>query len=62
MCSSWASARSSPTSLRGTPAAAAILVGISLLICVAGLLWAVFDPYRRALHDRIAGTIVVQGV
>lgn len=48
--------------LRGTPAAAAFLVGLSLLICVAGLLWAVFDPYRRALHDRIAGTIVVQGV
>ncbi len=48
--------------LRGTPAAAGVLVGISLLVCVAGLLWAVFDPYRRALHDRIAGTIVVQGV
>ena len=48
--------------LRGTPAAAGALVGVSLLICVAGLLWAVFDPYRRALHDRIAGTIVVQGV
>ena len=48
--------------LRGTPAAAGLLVGLSLLFCVAGLLWAVFDPYRRALHDRIAGTIVVQGV
>lgn len=48
--------------LRGTPAAAGAFVGVSFLICVAGLLWAVFDPYRRALHDRIAGTIVVQGV
>lgn len=48
--------------LRGTPIAAGLLVGLSLLACVAGLLWAVFDPYRRALHDRIAGTIVVQGV
>lgn len=48
--------------LRGTPVAAAAFVGLSLLLCVAGLLWAVFDPYRRALHDRIAGTIVVQGV
>ncbi len=48
--------------LRGTPVAAGLLVGLSLLICVAGLLWAVFDPYRRALHDRIAGTIVVEAV
>ncbi len=48
--------------LRGVPAAAAVFVALSLLACVAGLLWAVFDPYRRTLHDRIAGTIVVQGV
>ncbi|HCV00915.1 MAG: hypothetical protein CL897_04640 [Dehalococcoidia bacterium] len=48
--------------LRSTPAAAGAFVGLSLLVCVAGFLWAVFDPYRRALHDRIAGTIVVQGV
>ena len=48
--------------LRATPAVAGLLVGLSLLACVAGLLWAVLDPYRRALHDRIAGTIVVQGV
>ena len=48
--------------LRGTPVAAGVFVGLSLLVCVAGFLWAVFDPYRRALHDRIAGTIVVQGV
>ena len=48
--------------LRSAPAAAAVFVALSLLACVAGLLWAVFDPYRRALHDRIAGTIVVQGL
>ena len=46
--------------LRGTPAAAAIFLGISVLVSAAGVLWAAVDPYRRTLHDRLAGTIVVQ--
>jgi uncharacterized RDD family membrane protein YckC len=28
----------------------------SLLLCGAGLLWAVFDPDRQFVHDRLAGT------
>lgn len=32
------------------------LVGLLL----PGLLWCLFDPRRRALHDRVAGTHVVQ--
>ncbi len=31
------------------------LVGLFL----PGLLWCLFDPQRRALHDRVAGTVVV---
>ncbi len=46
--------------LRDTPAAVALLLALSLLACVAGLLWAVVDRHHRALHDRLAGTIVVQ--
>ncbi len=45
--------------LRGTPAVAALTLGLGLLGCVAGLLWAVADAERRALHDRLADTIVV---
>ncbi len=46
--------------LRGTPAAAALFLGLSFLVSAAGILWAAVDPYRRTLHDRLAGTIVVQ--
>lgn len=31
----------------------------SLLLFGAGLVWALFDPERRFLHDRIAGTRIV---
>ena len=41
-------------------AQAAGAIGIATFLAVAGLLWAVFDSRRRALHDRIAGTIVVR--
>lgn len=41
-------------------AAAAASVGAGLALCVVGLLWSAFDGHRRALHDRIAGTIVVR--
>jgi uncharacterized RDD family membrane protein YckC len=41
-----------------TPKAAAA-IGVALLLVLAGIFWAIFDRHRRALHDRIAGTIVV---
>ena len=31
----------------------------SLLLCGSGYLWVVFDPERRFLHDRLAGTRIV---
>ncbi|MDP2792942.1 MAG: RDD family protein [Sulfurisoma sp.] len=31
----------------------------SLLLCGAGLLWALFDRDRQFLHDRLAGTRIV---
>ena len=46
--------------LRGTPAVAALMPALALLGCAAGLLWAVADGERRALHDRLADTIVVR--
>jgi uncharacterized RDD family membrane protein YckC len=42
-----------------TPAAAAALAA-GLLVALAGLLWSAFDRHRRALHDFLAGTIVVR--
>ena len=42
-----------------TPQAAGA-VGGAILLILAGLVWAAFDSRRRALHDRIAGTIVVR--
>ena len=47
-------------SFRGTPAVAALMAALGLLGCAAGLLWAVADGERRALHDRLADTIVVR--
>jgi uncharacterized RDD family membrane protein YckC len=38
----------------------ALFITGSLLIALAGVLWAAFDSEHRALHDRIAGTIVVR--
>lgn len=38
----------------------ALFVGGSLVITLAGVLWAAFDSEHRALHDRIAGTVVVR--
>ena len=37
------------------------LVWISLLALGAGFLWAWFDRDRQFLHDRVAGTRIVQG-
>ena len=34
--------------------------GLSLAPCGLGFLWAVFDPRKRAWHDRRAGTLVVR--
>jgi len=31
----------------------------SILLCGAGILWALFDKDRQFLHDRIAGTRIV---
>ena len=45
---------------RDDSAYAAGSVGIALFIIVMGVLWAAFDPRRRTLHDRVAGTIVVR--
>lgn len=42
-----------------TPLAAAA-VGGAFLLAAFGFIWAAFDPRRRTLHDRIAGTIVVR--
>lgn len=36
------------------------IIAITLLAILAGFFWAAFDPHRRALHDRIAATIVVR--
>lgn len=46
--------------LRDTPGAVAGAVGVAALLVVSGLLIAAFDPRRRALHDWMAGTIVVR--
>jgi uncharacterized RDD family membrane protein YckC len=36
-----------------------LLAWPSLACCGAGIVWAVFDPDRQFLHDRLAGTRVV---
>lgn len=46
--------------VRESFAAVAASIGAGLALCVIGLLWSAFDGHRRALHDRIAGTIVVR--
>jgi uncharacterized RDD family membrane protein YckC len=45
---------------RHEPLLVAAIIAASLLLVLAGLLSAVFDAQRRAVHDRIAGTIVVR--
>ncbi len=47
-------------SVRDTTWQAGLAVGLSCLFAAAGFLIAVFDPRRRTLHDRIAGTVVVR--
>jgi uncharacterized RDD family membrane protein YckC len=32
----------------------------SVLLCGAGLIWALFDRERQFLHDRLAGTRVIR--
>ncbi len=46
--------------LRDSTGAAAAAVGGAFLVATLGFIWAAFDRHRRALHDRIAGTIVVR--
>lgn len=47
-------------SLRDDTTMAAIAVGSACLLAASGFLIAAFDPHRRTLHDRLAGTIVVR--
>ena len=46
--------------LRDSTGAAAAAVGVAFLLAALGFIWAAFDRHRRALHDRIAGTVVVR--
>jgi uncharacterized RDD family membrane protein YckC len=46
--------------VRDTTWQAGLAVGVSCLVAAVGFLMAVFDPRRRTLHDRIAGTVVVR--
>jgi uncharacterized RDD family membrane protein YckC len=46
--------------LRDSTTSAGGAITGALLLSLAGFLWAAFDPHRRTLHDRIAGTIVVR--
>jgi len=34
---------------------------ISLLPCYVGLIWAAFDSKKQGWHDKIAGSVVIQG-
>ena len=34
---------------------------ISALVCYIGLIWAAFDGRKQGWHDKIAGTVVLQG-
>ena len=45
---------------RGTPALSALMPALGLLACAAGLLWSLADAERRALHDVLAGAVVVR--
>ena len=45
---------------RDDPIVAASTIGAAILAALLGVLWSAFDPHRRTLHDRIAGTIVVR--
>ena len=45
---------------RDSTGGAAASIAIAFLIASLGFIWAAFDRHRRALHDRIAGTIVVR--
>jgi uncharacterized RDD family membrane protein YckC len=45
--------------VRDSAPEAAAAVGVAFLLAALGFVWAAFDSHRRALHDRIAGTIVV---
>ncbi len=47
-------------SLRDSAGQAAAAVGAAFSLATIGFLIAAFDSHRRTLHDRIAGTIVVQ--
>lgn len=45
-----------------TPIVIGVTYGLSVLIVVVSITLAVLDPLRRALHDRFAGTRVVEAV
>ena len=45
---------------RDSTGGAAASIAFAFLIASLGFIWAAFDRHRRALHDRIAGTIVVR--
>ena len=34
---------------------------LSVLVCYIGLIWAAFDGRKQGWHDKIAGTVVLQG-
>lgn len=34
---------------------------ISTIVCYIGLIWAAFDARKQGWHDKIAGTVVLQG-
>lgn len=46
--------------MRDSMVIAALAVTLAFLLVAAGVLWAAFDRRRRALHDRLAGTLVVR--
>ena len=34
---------------------------LSIIVCYVGLIWAAFDGRKQGWHDKIAGTVVLQG-
>ena len=44
---------------RGALSWRAAIVRAVVGLFLPGLMWCLFDPQRRALHDRVAGTVVV---
>jgi uncharacterized RDD family membrane protein YckC len=34
---------------------------LSVIVCYIGLIWAAFDSRKQGWHDKIAGTVVLQG-